>query len=162
MEPLVGKLKLVQQHWARVADIVHLHYDLTEGKHQKARGGSSVGKGIFLIAAVARSKGTRTSKVWEIWTSYRDVAHLVTAAVAISREVQRRHRDAPYGLKLHQLQPFRVAMLLPELVIAVAMSIERYGLAYVSHGRTEPLLSSKSGAFPLLSMWNHSSYQPAR
>jgi hypothetical protein len=35
-------------------------------------------------------------------------------------------------------------MLLPELVIAVAMSIERYGLGYVSYGRTEPLLSPKS------------------
>ena len=55
-----------------------------------------------------------------------------------------RHRNAPYGLKLEQLQPYRVAMLLPELVIAVAMSIERYGLEYLGHGQIDPLFSPKT------------------
>jgi hypothetical protein len=141
---LTGRLKIVQQHWARVADIVHMHNDLTHGKHQKARGGSSLGKAIYLVAGTAKSKGTRASKLWELWKSYKDVAHLVTAAVLISLEAQTRHRKAPYGLKLHQLQPYRVAMLLPELVISVAMSIEYYGRGYVSYGRCEPLLPPKS------------------
>jgi len=120
-------LKLTQQHWARVADIVHLHYDLAHGEHEKRRGGPSVGKAISLIAGNAEAKGTGTAKLWEIWKTYKDVAHLVTAAVLVAAEAQTRHRTAPYGLKLHQLQPYRMAMLLPELVISVAMSIEDHG-----------------------------------
>ena len=101
--------------------------------------GPSVGKAIALIAANAKSKGTGTAKLWEIWKTYKDVAHLVTAAVLVAAEAQTRHRSAPYGLKLHQFQPYRMAMLLPELVISVAMTIEDYGLQQVAHGRTEPM-----------------------
>jgi len=136
--------KIIQQHWARVADIVHLHYDLTQGRHQERRGGASVGKAVSLIAANAKSKGTGTAKLWEIWKTYKDVAHLVTAALLVSAEAQTRHRRAPYGLKLHELQPYRMAMLLPDLVIAVAMTIERYGLQCVSYGRTKPLFDPQS------------------
>lgn len=137
-------LKLIQQHWARVADIVHLHYDLAKGGHQKWRGGPSVGKAISLIAENAKAKGTGTAKLWEIWTTYKDVAHLVTAAVLVAAETQTRHRTAPYGLRLYQFQPYRMAMLLPELVISVAMSIEDYGLNQVAHGQTEPMFDPES------------------
>jgi hypothetical protein len=106
---LAPKLKIIQQHWARVADIVHLHHDLTQGHHQERRGGASVGKAISLIAANAKSKGTSAAKLWEIWKTYSDVAHLVPAAVLISGEAQTRHRMAPYGLKLHQFQPYPMA-----------------------------------------------------
>ena len=143
LDVLARNLKIIQQHWTRVADIVHLHYDLTKGQHQQRRGGASVGKAISLIAAKAKSKGTGTAKLWENWTTYKDVAHLVTAAVLVSAEAQTRHREAPYGLKLHQLQPYRMAMLLPELVISIAMSIENYGLQCVA-GRTEPLFDPES------------------
>jgi hypothetical protein len=138
------KLKIIQQHWARVADIVHLHRDLTQGRHQERRGGASIGKAISLIAANAKSKGTGTAKLWEIWKTYKNVAHLVTAAVLVSGEAKTRHRTAPYGLKLHEFQPYRMAMLLPELVISVAMTIENYGLHFVAHGRSEPLLDPES------------------
>jgi hypothetical protein len=63
---------------------------------------------------------------------------LVTAAVAVSAEAQTRHRKAPYGLTLHELQPYRMAMLLPELVISIAMTVEVYGLQFVAAGRKEP------------------------
>jgi hypothetical protein len=108
------------------------------------RGGSSVGKAISLIDANAKTKGTGTAKLWEIWKTYKDVAHLVMAAVLVAGEAQTRHRMAPYGLKLHQFQPFRMAMLLPELVISVAMAIENDGLQYVPHGRAEPMFDPKS------------------
>src|SRR5207253_425968 len=91
-----------------------------------------------------KSKGTSPAKLWEIWKTYKDVAHLITAAVLISAEAQTRHRMSPYGLKLHQFQPYRMAMLLPELVISVAMIIERYGLRYAVHGRTEPMFDPES------------------
>jgi hypothetical protein len=141
---LLQGLKIVQQHWARVADIVHLRSDLFHGRHQERRGGASVGKAIFLIDANAKSKGTGAAKVWEIWTTYKDVAHLVTAAVLVAAETQTRHRSAPYGLKLHQFQPYRMAMLLPELVISVAITIENDGLQQVPHGQTESMFDPES------------------
>ena len=103
-----------------------------------------MGKAISLIAANAKSKGTGRAKLWEIWKTYKDVAHLVTAAMLVAAEAQTRHRKAPYGLRLHQLQPYRMAMLLPELVLAVAMSIEEYGLGQIAHGQTEPMFDPKS------------------
>ena len=141
---LAAKLKIIQQHWARVADIVHLHYDLSQGQHQKRRGGASVGKAIALIDAKARSKGTGAAKLWEIWKSYKDAAHLVTAAVMVSADVQTRNRKEPYGIRLHQFQPYRMALLMPELVIAVALTIEKYGLEFVTHGRAEPLFDAET------------------
>jgi hypothetical protein len=94
---LTHRLKIIQQHWARVADIVHLHQDLVHGGHQQRRGGASVGKAISLIAANAKSKGTGTAKLWEIWEAYKDVAHLAAAAVLVAAEAQTRHRSAPMG-----------------------------------------------------------------
>ena len=92
---------------------MHLHLDLAHGGHQERRGGASLGKAIALIDAKAKSKGTGKAKLWEIWTAYKDVAHLVTAAVLVAADAQTRHRSAPYGLKLHQFQPYRMAMLCP-------------------------------------------------
>jgi hypothetical protein len=141
---LARKLTLIEQHWARAADIVHWHCDMTFGGHQQRRGGPSVGKAIFLIDAIAKSKGTGAAKLWEIWKTYKDVAHMVAAAVLVSAEAQTRHRAAPYPIRLHKLQPFRMAMLIPELVIAVAMSFEKYGLHTVAHGRTEPMFDPET------------------
>jgi hypothetical protein len=144
IDELIGKTMLIQQHWARAADILHLHYDMTSGGHQQRRGGPSVGKAIFLVDAIAKSKGTGAAKLWEIWGTYKDVAHLVAAAVLVSADAQTRHRAAPYGLRLHRFQPFRMAMLIPELVIAVAMSFEEYGLHTVAHGRAEPMFDPET------------------
>ena len=140
---LLRKLKNIEQHWARVADIVHKHYDLSQGQYQE-RGGASVGKAISLIDANAKSKGTGAAKLWEIWRRYKDVAHLATAAILISADVQTRHRMAPFLLRLHQFQPYRMAMLLPEITISVAMSIEKYGLGFVPNGRNEPLFDPET------------------
>jgi hypothetical protein len=89
------ELKLIQQHWARVADIVHLHWDLFHGGHQRRRGGASVAKAIAIIAANAKTKGTGAAKLWQIWAEFKDVAHLATAAVLISSEALRRRTSAP-------------------------------------------------------------------
>jgi hypothetical protein len=141
---LAKKLKTIQQHWARVADIVHLHYDLAQGQHQKRRGGASVGKAIALIDAKARSKGTSAAKLWDIWKRYKDAAHLITAAILVSAEAQTRNRKEPFGIRLHQFQPYRMALLMPEFVISVALTIEKYGLEFVTHSSAEPLFDPQS------------------
>jgi hypothetical protein len=54
-------LKLIQQHWARTADILNHHYDLGQGGHQSRRGGASVGKVLHLMDEKATAKGTGVS-----------------------------------------------------------------------------------------------------
>ena len=68
----------------------------------------------------------------------------MTAAVLVAAEAQTRHRSAPYGLRLHQFHPYRMAMLMPELVIAVAMTIEDYGLQQIAHRQAEPMFDPES------------------
>jgi hypothetical protein len=136
----LSELKLIQQHWARTADILHLHYDLAQGKHQGARGGPSVGKAIHLIAENARTKGTGRSKLWEIWGDYKDVSHLVTAAILVAAEARHRSILERWHIKPRLLQPVQVAHLLPDLVLAVALTFEKYGLDAPVYGSEEPLL----------------------
>jgi hypothetical protein len=129
-----SKLKLIQQHWARTADILNHHYDLGQGGHQSHRGGASVGKVIHLIAARARVKGTGKSKLWEIWRDYKDVSHLITAAILISLEAQHRSRANHWQLPPDCLQPVPITDLIPHLVVAVALTFEKYGLEAPVHG----------------------------
>src|SRR2546421_10638397 len=62
--PLPPGMTEIQRRWARVADIVHLHYDLHHGRHQQKRGGSSIGKAVFLVSETARSRGTGQATGW--------------------------------------------------------------------------------------------------
>jgi hypothetical protein len=137
----------VQNDWLRVADIFHLHFDLVEGQHQARRGGPSIGKATTLVAASAKSLGTGTSTLWKSWSAYKDVAHLVTAATLICAEARTRYRNkplGPFGLSLDQFVPFQMAMLMPDLVLAVALDCERFGLSIVPHARTEPTLDPQT------------------
>ena len=141
------KLGRIQADWLKVADILHLYCDLVGGRHQERRGGPSIGKAITLASAKAKNRGTRKSKLWELWTAYKDVAHLVTAASLVRKEVRNRYSASPpgpLGLNPTQFVPFQMAMLMPDLVLAVAMEFERYGLR--SEARPEP-------AFDLDTLW---------
>ena len=141
------KLGRIQADWLKVADIFHLYCDLIGGRHQERRGGPSIGKAITLASAKAKNWGTRKSKLWELWTAYKDVAHLVTAASLVRKEVRNRYSASPpgpLGLNPTQFVPFQMAMLMPDLVLAVAMEFERYGLR--SEARPEP-------AFDLDTLW---------
>jgi hypothetical protein len=131
---------LIQKHWARAADVLHHHYDLWQGGHQVRRGGASVGKSIHIVAAGAKSPGTGKAKLWEIWSAYKDVAHLVTSAILVSAEANAR------GLTHLRIQPVKMTMLVPDLVLSVAMTFQRYGLGAKVHGRDEPL-------FDLAALW---------
>jgi len=148
MPPTVPKeLRRIQHDWLRVADIFHLHRDLVEGQHQARRGGPSIGKAITLVEANAKSRGTRAATLWSDWSTYKDVAHLVTAASLISAEARTRYRakpPGPNGLTFNQFIPFQMAMLMPDLVLAVGIELERLGLSVVAHARTEPALDPET------------------
>jgi hypothetical protein len=79
------RLRQIQTDWARVADIFNIHRDLTEGDHQKRRGGPSIGKAIAIAAGGIRARGAHSANLWRAWKEYKDVAHLVTAATIIKR-----------------------------------------------------------------------------
>jgi hypothetical protein len=141
------RLPRIQHEWLRVADIVHLHFDLTAGQHQARRGGPSIGKAVALIAANAKSRGTSASSLWERWSTYKDVAPLVTAATLICTQARTRYQQqpfGPYGLSHDQLIPFQMAMLMPDFVLAVALEFERLGLSTVPDGYTEPMLDPQT------------------
>ena len=130
-----------------MADVFHLHCDLIAGRHQARRGGPSIGKAITLAQANAKSRGTKASNLWKIWSTYKDVAHLVAAATLICAEARTRSRDQPFGplgLSFNQFVPFQMAMLMPDLVLAVALEFERLGLSVVPHARTEPTLDPET------------------
>ncbi len=141
------RLRQTQTDWARVADIFNLHCDLTEGSHQPRRGGPSIGKAIELAAAQSKGWGTSKANLWESWKRYKDVAHLVTAATIISADAHERAKVKPFGEfgpASKQFQPFPIAMLLPDFVLAVAVFLQNYGLASIPHGREEPMLDPET------------------
>jgi hypothetical protein len=142
------RLGRIQNDWLRVADISHTHRDLIKGQHQARRGGPSIGKAITLAKANIKSRGSGAATLWKNWSTYKDVAHLVTAATLICDEARRRCRNmalGPFALSRSQFIPFKMAMLMPDLVLAVALEFERLGLSVVTRGRTKPELRSILG-----------------
>jgi hypothetical protein len=141
------RLRRIQYEWLRVADVFHHFWDLVDGQHQKRRGGPSIGKAITLVEANAKGRGTGAASLWQVWERYKDVAHLVTSATLICAEARKRAGNEPFGpsgLSLDQFAPFQIAMLMPDLVLAVALELEQRGLSHVSHARTEPVFNPES------------------
>lgn len=141
--PVPDKLGRIQADWLKVADIFHHYSDLIEGRHQERRGGPSIGKAVTLVSTNARNWGTGHANLWKLWSVYKDVAHVVTAATLICSEVHKRFRDrppGPAGLSSTQFVPFQMTLLMPDLVLAVAMEFERLGLGLVPDSRAEPAL----------------------
>jgi len=141
------RLGRIQYEWLRVADVFHCYCDLINGQHQERRGGPSIGKAIELVDAKAKSRGTGAATLWQYWKTYKDVAHLVTAATLICFEARFRSSHEPFGqfgLSSDQLGPLQMVLLLPDLVLAVALEFERYGLSQIPYARTEPALDPKT------------------
>jgi len=144
---VVKRLGRIQSDWLRVSDIFHMHFDLVGGQRQARRGGPSIGKAITLVDANTKSWGTGAATLWKIWSTYKDVAPLVTAATFISAEARTRYRSKPLepsGLRFEQFIPFQMAMLMPDLVFAVALEFQRVGLSVVPYARTEPTLDPET------------------
>lgn len=144
-ETVPPHLGRIQHEWLRVADVLHHFSDLIDGQHQKRRGGPSIGKAIALVEGKAKSRGTKAAKLWQRWKQYKDVAHLATAAVLICAETRTRFAGqsfAPFGLSSDQLCPFQMAMMMPDLVLAVALDFQQGGLNHIPHARIEPILKT--------------------
>ncbi len=146
-EAIPERLLPIQRDWVRVADIFNLHIDLTDKGHQERRGGPSVGKAIELAQGRIKSRGARKSNLWRAWSDYKDVAHLVTAATIIASHARRLATIAPIGHVepwSNQLQPLRITLLMPDFVLALALSLQEYGLSHVAKGIEEPMLDPET------------------
>ena len=139
--PIPKNLNQIQSDWLKVADIFHWYCDLINGQHQAQRGGPSIGKAITLVAANARSRGTGTANLWKLWGDYKDVAHLVTAASLICRDVSVRFSLSPPRLSPTQFMPFQMTFLMPDLVLAVGLEFARLGCLKGVDPRSEPALA---------------------
>jgi hypothetical protein len=141
------RLRQIQTDCVRVADIFNLHLDLTEGGHQKRRGGPSIGKAIAIAAGSIRAKGAHTANLWRAWKEYKDVAHLVTAATIISAEARQRAKVKPFGdfgVDSDRFLPFTIAMKMPDFVLSLALSLRKYGLNCIPQSREEPMLDPET------------------
>jgi hypothetical protein len=145
--PILRKLGRIQHEWSRVADVFQIYCDLISGDHQQRRGGPSIGKAITLVEANTKSRGTGAASLWKMWSSYNDVAHLVTAAALVFAQVRIMADNKPFGpfsLNSGQFGQFTMTMLMPDLVIAVALSFERLGLGFVPRALDEPTLDPET------------------
>jgi hypothetical protein len=138
------ELRRIQHRWLRVADIFDMHYDISQGQHQTRRGGSSIGKAVSLVAANCKSRGTGKASLWSAWKGYKNVAHLVTAAIVICAQARVQKGERPKGLRENQLLPFQMVMLAPDLVIALARSFQKYGLRKAATGHHQSALDPKT------------------
>jgi hypothetical protein len=138
------RLLTIQRNWNRVGDIFNIHMALTAGDHEKRRGGPSVGKAIEVVHAFVKSRGARKSNLWRCWEDYKDVAHLVTAANVLAlnaRDWAKIRAIGKHGPLSNRLQPFQVTLLMPDFVIALALSLQEYGLNHIAEGSEEPMLN---------------------
>jgi hypothetical protein len=130
----------IQHEWQLVASIFHTWYGLEAGGHQERRGGASLSKAIAVVAAHSKGRGTSEANLWRLWQRYKDVAHIVTAACAVCRQVRLKFARKPFalpGFTPTQFLPVQMIMLMPELVVAVAIAFERQGLEGAGHAQSE-------------------------
>lgn len=148
-------MRRIQYQWLRVADVLHLHYDMTIGGHQSRRGGGTISKAVHLAAKNTKSLGTSEPTFWSAWKAFKDVATAVTATVLIWDNARRifkkeylgafRTHDDAEPITLDQLSPFHITLLMPDFVLAVARSFEDFGLTKVT-GRVD-------AGFDLETLW---------
>lgn len=128
----------IQYQWLRVADVLHLYYDMAIGGHQSRRGGPTLSKAIHLAAKNTKALGTSEPTFWSAWKAFRDVAPLVTATIIIWDNARRvftneylgvfrTHEDAE-PMTLDQLSPFHITLLMPDFVLAAGRSFEEFAL----------------------------------
>jgi hypothetical protein len=155
-EPLRLNLKgmrRIQYRWLRATDVFHLYYDMAIGGHQSRRGGPTISKAVYLAAKNTKSLGTSEPTFWSAWKAFRDVAHLVTAAVLIWDNARRVFKDEYLGafrthdeaepITLDQLSPFHIVLLMPDLVLAVGQSFQDFAVTKIS-GRPDTGLDTQT------------------
>ncbi|UGY22044.1 MULTISPECIES: hypothetical protein [Bradyrhizobium] len=113
----------IEPGWRVVADIFTTLVALSDDKIVLRRG-PSLAKAIDLCVAHGNYRRTQLQK---LWMRYRDVAHILAAALELARE----HGD-------HSM--FLASWLSPDAVMGIADGFEEFGLTLKPHGQIEPVL----------------------
>jgi hypothetical protein len=121
-----SQLENAMKNWAPVADVMQMLVDLSS-PDLRLSAGPSISKAIELCAD--DSAGLSQSQMRKRWSRFRDVAHLLAAGALLACEV-------PEGGG----SIFAAAWYAPDSLLAIAASLEQFGLSFMPHGQTEPFL----------------------
>jgi hypothetical protein len=134
--PMMEKLVRIQNRWQRVADVMQMVIDIHHDKRGPIRGGASISKALDVLqnynALPVKSRLSRD------WSDFRDVAHLVAAAAAIAAAGQQRTDQVEAGALLTPV------LYVPEVVLALGLAYQRFGLSFRPHGGSAPIISSET------------------
>jgi hypothetical protein len=133
---MMEKLVRIQDRWPRVADVIQMIVDIHHDKRGPIRGGASISKALDVLQSYnALPVKSRLSRDW---SDFRDVAHLVAAAAAIAAAGQQRTEQAEAAALLTPV------LYVPEAVLALGLSYQRFGLSFRPHVGSDPILSSET------------------
>jgi hypothetical protein len=133
---MMKKLHAIQIRWPRVADVLQMVVDIHHETRAPIPGGASISKAVdLLLGYIALPRRARLSKDW---SDFRDVSHLIAAAAAVAfacrEHTEHRHASAV-------LTPL---LLVPEVVLALGLAFQNFGLAFQPHGHRVSILPSKT------------------
>jgi hypothetical protein len=133
---MMEKLVRIQDRWRRVADVMQMVIDIHHDKRGPIRGGASISKALDVLqnynALPVKSRLSRD------WSDFRDVAHLVAAAAAIAATGQQRTDQVEAGALLTPV------LYVPEVVLALGLAYQRFGLSFRPHVGSAPIISSET------------------
>jgi hypothetical protein len=134
--PMMEKLVRIQDRWPRVADVMQMVVDIHHDNRGPIRGGASISKALDVLqnynALPVKSRLSRD------WSDFRDVAHLVAAAAVIAEAGRQRTEQVEAAALLTPV------LYVPEIVLALGLAYQRFGLSLRPHFRSDPILSSKT------------------
>ena len=134
--PMMEKLVRIQDRWPRVADVMQMVVDIHYDKRGPIRGGASISKALDVLqnynALPVKSRLSRD------WSDFRDVAHLVAAAAAIASAGQQRTEQVEAAALLTPV------LYVPEVVLALGLAYQRFGLSLRPPGGSDPIISSET------------------
>jgi hypothetical protein len=133
---MMTKLDTIQKRWPRVADVLQLVVDIHYEKRALIPGGTSISKAYDVLRGYPALP--RRARLTKDWSDFRDVSHLIAAAAAVSSGC----RDLP-----EQQQASAVlapVLLVPEVVLALGLAFQEFGLTFKAHGQRGSILPSRT------------------
>jgi len=136
LSPMIEKLVRIQDRWPRVADVMQMVVDIHHDKRGPIRGGASISKALDVLQN--HHALPVKSRLSQDWSDFRDVAHLVAAAAATAAAGQQRTKQAEAAALLTPI------FYVPEVVLALGLAYQRFGLSLRPHIGSDPILSSET------------------
>lgn len=131
---MTRKLEPIQKRWLHVADILQMVVDIHHEERASISGGASISKAQDIL--LGYSSLPRRATLSKDWSDFRDVSHLITAAAAVAFLCG----DISNGASA-VLTP---VLLVPEVVLALGLAFQEFGLTFKPYRQCEPILPSRT------------------